>query len=784
MDITLTGRVETLRKTINDMAYATSALRSDQAIESESITSGLMSPGNGRKGRRFPIEESEAMESETATAENDGESTGNDMDANEVDDTDENDVDESDTDENDVPAEEEDVGGRIEVLNLYSTRESDEGRAWVFTAIVPPQVKLQQHQARKGEKTTDPTRTFAIVHKHRVEGKVRGVSIQVQNQILKERLSVVFEGYLELDPEAPLFEFNAGFEPFVHRWDRLIASEKAEKDKDGKELLKLLIGLLSEELTTSFRAFQDFKTTGYIDFDHILLAYKPGDIVVRSKDDILSAGKLRKASKIETIAGEILLLKVAILDWDGEKRGWRKKKWQMPPYEGIRRLSDFSVFPLNTHSESKQIRIHLTERGKMFHSLCGCHMRIFQGRAKVSARQRLFDYGSDDTIYLSERVILDAKAYHQFHSPKPSLAPLNAKDDNVLTALSNPQGQNLSIVEKRDSPTIPPLDESDLILAVPKVKGFALENKSWHKFNIDGLRPISWNHGILENLVLETEEKSLLLALVSQHGVSDHVFDDFIQGKGKGMILLLGGPPGVGKTLTAEAVAENLQRPLYRIRAGDLGVEAGKVESSLKKALEHCAYWNAVLLIDEADIFLEQRTSDNIQRNELVSIFLVLLEYYRGVLFLTTNRIDSIDAAFESRIDIILSYRDLTSSARREIWSNFVKRLPSKDVNLEPDDLTTLSQWNLNGRQVKSAIKTARMLALQENTRLNIKHLDTVVRIRMRGTRLLKPGDDGTTGAEIRHSPADGILRWCLAWLPVRILATISYLFDRIQTRG
>lgn len=67
------------------------------------------------------------------------------------------------------------------------------------------------------------------------------------------------------------------------------------------------------------------------------------------------------------------------------------------------------------------------------------------------------------------------------------------------------------------------------------------------------------------------------------------------------------------------SVAENLRRPLYRVRAGDLGVEAGKVESSLKKALEHCSYWNAVLLIDEADIFLEQRTSDNLQRNELVS---------------------------------------------------------------------------------------------------------------------------------------------------------------------
>lgn len=66
-------------------------------------------------------------------------------------------------------------------------------------------------------------------------------------------------------------------------------------------------------------------------------------------------------------------------------------------------------------------------------------------------------------------------------------------------------------------------------------------------------------------------------------------------------------------------MAEQLQRPLYRLRAGDLGIVAGAVERSLKKALEICSHWNAVLLIDEADVFLERRTNDNLERNQLVS---------------------------------------------------------------------------------------------------------------------------------------------------------------------
>lgn len=66
-------------------------------------------------------------------------------------------------------------------------------------------------------------------------------------------------------------------------------------------------------------------------------------------------------------------------------------------------------------------------------------------------------------------------------------------------------------------------------------------------------------------------------------------------------------------------MAEQLQRPLYKVRAGDLGVSAKTVESSLKEALDRCSHWNAVLLIDEADVFLERRSNDNLERNQLVS---------------------------------------------------------------------------------------------------------------------------------------------------------------------
>jgi AAA+ superfamily predicted ATPase len=131
-----------------------------------------------------------------------------------------------------------------------------------------------------------------------------------------------------------------------------------------------------------------------------------------------------------------------------------------------------------------------------------------------------------------------------------------------------------------------------------------------------------------------------------------------IQGKGKGLVgmlmqpsyllyisanlgtAVLHGPPGTGKTLTAEGISELLKCPLYMASAGELGTDSRFLESELQKILDICHAWGAILLLDEADVFLEKRNMHDIHRNALVSIFLRQLEYFQGILFLTTNRVE------------------------------------------------------------------------------------------------------------------------------------------------
>ena len=173
-----------------------------------------------------------------------------------------------------------------------------------------------------------------------------------------------------------------------------------------------------------------------------------------------------------------------------------------------------------------------------------------------------------------------------------------------------------------------------------------------------------------------------------------------------------------------------MRAPLYMMSAGDLGLDSYQVESSLSNVLEMASKWNAVLLLDEADVFLEQRSSHDLERNKLVSIFLRILEYYEGILFLTTNRVDNIDAAFQSRIHISMQYGELSMSSRRHVWVNFLNASSKgKKHTLSDDNLDKLAEYKMNGREIKNVLKTAQLLASKKGTGLGYEHVESVLAI-------------------------------------------------------
>ncbi|KUJ23826.1 uncharacterized protein LY89DRAFT_692743 [Mollisia scopiformis] len=243
---------------------------------------------------------------------------------------------------------------------------------------------------------------------------------------------------------------------------------------------------------------------------------------------------------------------------------------------------------------------------------------------------------------------------------------------------------------------------------------------------------------------------------------SHHLYAaDFIEGKGEGQIILLHGPPGDPirsqkpiVDIRAETVAEFTERPLLSLSVSDVGTTPQFVENNLKFWMKKARRWGAILLIDEADVYLEERTAQDFQCNSLVSVFLNNLEYYQGILFLTTNRVG------------VMWYPGFDDQIRVKVWNSMIARLQRdrKDISIpyvltkyiEKDEDLQRVEWN--GREIRNvpanvfdyglsnSCALAEYQASEEKSteiELKIDYLDKVVKMSRRFKKYLSEMPDG-----------------------------------------
>ena len=101
-----------------------------------------------------------------------------------------------------------------------------------------------------------------------------------------------------------------------------------------------------------------------------------------------------------------------------------------------------------------------------------------------------------------------------------------------------------------------------------------------------------------------------------------------------------------------------------------------------------------------------------------------MLEYYEGILFLTTNRTETIDPAFKSRIHLSIAYPSLSIDARRELWTASITRAnrASRPGWLTTDLLDLLAEKETNGREIKNIVRMSCFLA--RNTKRDLESVD------------------------------------------------------------
>lgn len=345
-------------------------------------------------------------------------------------------------------------------------------------------------------------------------------------------------------------------------------------------------------------------------------------------------------------------LNCAFVDFDGQKFGTQKMTVTISEFRGTKAFRSLQAYPFELHDHQADMRAKLVERGSRVEALAGTHYRGYNG---IGWRPN--GNGGIEKFTVKGRIVVDPLGFNRFQPDFPVYVapfplPTASNADNILTSsgtrivVNDPWGVGIPDAnpvpddidddgmpadgvfddddEKRK---LPELTEQQKLICTPFVRGYSLKNKKWLHFFVNGVSNINFNDRAFSALNLPNNQKDLILGFTSTKHLYGSQFDDVIEGKGKGIIILLSGPPGVGKTLTAESVAEQMKVPLYIMAAGDLGLDPRSVETKLQDVMSMCSRWGAILLLDEADVFLEQRDLHELERNKLVSIFLRVLEY-------------------------------------------------------------------------------------------------------------------------------------------------------------
>lgn len=224
------------------------------------------------------------------------------------------------------------------------------------------------------------------------------------------------------------------------------------------------------------------------------------------------------------------------------------------------------------------------------------------------------------------------------------------------------------------------------------------------------LKPYEYDLTLKDKLVLPQEHRDLIDVLVED---LDILMEDIIKGKSGGTTILCTGKPGLGKTLSAEVYSEIIQKPLYKVHSGQLGLSSDKVEKNLEVILKRASRWGAVLLIDEADVYIRQRGND-IQHNAVVASFLRTLEYFDGLLFMTTNRREDVDDAIVSRCIAIIKYVTPSKEDAMRIWSVLSTQY-GVDLDYDLVDEVTNCYPDMSGRDIKELLKLATRYSRSKN---------------------------------------------------------------------
>lgn len=504
--------------------------------------------------------------------------------------------------------------------------------------------------------------------------------------------------------------------------------------------MRLLFDFMNHELGSDRESVTTMIAKGQISYLQAWVLFRPGDLVYAS---IMGHPWLLRCQKTayeeSTSQGPYIVVTCTYTDHDGTLEGAAdhkffiyQKRWfgsENPAF-----ITDLPVYPRKFATNEKDLEARLVERGRRFLARKAVCTQAYDGIAQY-LKERPDDYFHPAMANFDGVWLPFTASVPNYHAPSGSykfVSPcLILCQETGRVVLDRKMFHDDQYGDQVPIKVMKP----DPLLCPPYAYGYSLSRKDWCRFFVDLMDDVKWKDGVWDSLILAPQQKLVLQALVTSHEFPDNARDEPEQ-KGKGLVVLLYGTPGSGKTLTAETAAEGAQKALIATSLGDLNRydRPFLFERRLKQILTYATMWKAVVLLDEADVFLETRQESlgDSSRNALVAVFLRELEYFSGIVFLTTNRIETFDLAMKSRIHLALEYSPPDIEIRRQVWMKLLDAIPKEAMGIDDTDdaVENILMEQLNGREISNTLNTARTIARFKKEKLQLQHIESVLQVR------------------------------------------------------
>ncbi|KAG1854361.1 hypothetical protein C8R48DRAFT_721719 [Suillus tomentosus] len=401
---------------------------------------------------------------------------------------------------------------------------------------------------------------------------------------------------------------------------------------------------------------------------------------------------------------QALLVKLEHLEWDGVRFEKRTMSLDLFEFQGTRAFSSLFLQPVTDEALAK-----VTERGRHYLSYSRvCCAEYYDDTPMRS----VFSGNSTPRI---RRVMVDPVGFHR---------ALQGYNPNLRVPL--------------------PDDAQEHIARLPYwIGGYDLEVNQWRTFNIWDLKPVKYDQEAWSKLIMDEDTKDLIRALVDNAGCSVGGLKPAQFNKGQ--TILLKGPPGTGRMTTVHAVCNLLKRPLLTITitSHDFLYDLMNLVLDIALRVSFAATWNAVIVVKDADRFLESKDQGHRDR---VRTVLRQFELDDCISFWVSG---ACDEELLTQFSAVVELPELDTAARRRLWLghfglsdpaafiwNSERTLISSssvdqkemDHSLLLRDVEKLSRHQLDGRMIDNIVRSARALAVSNGEHLSIHHIKVVMK--------------------------------------------------------